>query len=178
MLNDELLKLRFKCGSRMALEQIYEKYVDQMLTVAMSLLHDVHAAEDVVHDMFLRFAQSRASFRMGGNLKYYLATCVVNRVRDRQRRQLLQDTVSEKLKQADQPRVPTERIICDELSQCAHQALEKLPYEQREALVLHVKADMTFTEIASLQGVSLRTAQGRYRYGLDKLRHHLNGHVT
>lgn len=177
MLDDEFLKLRFKCGSRLALEQIYERYVDPMLTLAMGLLHDVHTAEDIVHDTFVGFAQSRDRFRLRGNLKSFLATCVVNRVRDLQRRRQTQAASPSFREEGSDGQDVQERIVCDELSQVAHAALEKLPYEQREALVLHVNADLTFAEIAKLQGVSLRTAQGRYRYGLDKLRYHLNGRV-
>lgn len=177
MLEEELLKLRFKCGSQAALERIYETYVDYLLTLAVGLLRDRFAAEDVVHDTFVRLAQSRQQFRMRGNLRSYLATCVVNRVRDRMRQQQAQTGVPTGQRLRVSPEDPYERVVGDELSRHAHEALNKLPYEQREALVLHVKADMTFAEIAKLQGASLRTVQGRYRYGLDKLRYHLNGRV-
>jgi DNA-directed RNA polymerase specialized sigma24 family protein len=48
MIEDELLKWRFKRGSREALAGIYEKYVHLLLSVAMGLLNDPHEAEDVV----------------------------------------------------------------------------------------------------------------------------------
>ncbi|MHC4302115.1 MAG: hypothetical protein ACYS7Y_33040 [Planctomycetota bacterium] len=47
--------------------------------------------------------------------------------------------------------------------------------EQREAVVLHLKGGMRFGEIARMQGVSLSTTHGRYRYGMDKLRSLMNG---
>ncbi len=53
-----------------------------------------------------------------------------------------------------------------------------LPYEQREVLMLHLHSGMKFRQIAETQGVSTNTVQGRYRYGLDKLRSMLNGEVT
>lgn len=49
-------------------------------------------------------------------------------------------------------------------------ALGQLPVEQREVVVLHLNADMTFKEIAKTQEISINTAQSRYRYGVDKLR--------
>lgn len=177
MLEDEVLKLRFKCGSQAALERIYEKYVDQMLTVAVGLVHEIHTAEDAVHDAFVRFAQSRERFRLQGNLKRYLTACVVNRVRDVMRQRQTTSVGATARPDCSTPGDPYECVVCNELSQYVHDALEKLPYEQREALVLHVKADMSFAEIAKLQSVTLRTAQGRYRYGMNKLRHHLNGRV-
>jgi len=56
-------------------------------------------------------------------------------------------------------------------------ALGQLPYEQREVLILHVHGGMKFRAIARQQGVSINTAQGRYRYALDKLRSMLDGEV-
>ena len=53
-----------------------------------------------------------------------------------------------------------------------------LPYEQREAVILHIQGGMKFREIAKLQGVSDKTAQSRFRYGFTKLRSILNSEVT
>jgi RNA polymerase sigma-70 factor (ECF subfamily) len=57
-------------------------------------------------------------------------------------------------------------------------AMGKLPEEQREAIVLRVHGGLKFREIAVVQGVSLKTVQSRYRYGLDRLRTLLNGEVV
>lgn len=85
MIEDELLKLRFKLGGEDALRRMYEKYLDYLLGVAMAFLNDSHAAQDVVHDVFVSLAQSADTFRLTGNLKHYLATCVANRAKDRLR---------------------------------------------------------------------------------------------
>ena len=49
-------------------------------------------------------------------------------------------------------------------------ALARLPLEQREAIILHLKGGMKFKEIARMQPIPISTVQGRYRYGLGKLR--------
>ena len=56
-------------------------------------------------------------------------------------------------------------------------ALAELPYEQREAVLLHLQAGLRFREIARMQNVTAKTAWSRYRYGLDRLRSMLNGQV-
>ena len=125
-----------------------------------------------MHDVFVRFAQSSRRFRLQGNLKSYLSTCVANRARDVVRRQLKRtgtdlDTVT----QVPAPDAePIEAIIGDELSRQAQAALLALPYEQREAIVLHIKSAMPFKQIAKLQAAPARTIQSRYRYGMEKLR--------
>jgi len=179
MLEDEILKWRFKSGSRTALCRIYEKYLNFLLTLAIALLNDANSAEDVVHDVFVSFADSAANFRLAGSLKQYLAACVINRARDRiraGRRQPIGLDYAGSL--CSQSSGPEQSVISTDQSQRANLALAGLPYEQREAIILHIKGGLTFREIAGLQGVSVNTIQGRYRYGLDKLRLILNGEVT
>ncbi len=85
MLEDRLLIWKFKCGSSDALCRIYNKYSDYLLALAVALLQDINTAEDVVHDVFCKFIESREKFKLAGNLKSFLATCVVNLARDRLR---------------------------------------------------------------------------------------------
>ena len=178
MIEDEVLKWRFQRGSRAALGRIYEKYIHLLLSIAMGLLNDPHEAEDVVQDVFVTFARDAAGFGLRGSLKAYLATCVVNRARDRVRseraRQRLVDkctAVSWEADGADRSLVYSER--CERLSR----ALAELPYEQREVVVLKVKSGMKLKDIARLQNVSISTVHGRYRYGMEKLRTLLNGEI-
>jgi len=178
MIEDELLKWKFKCGSREALSRIYEKYLNNLLTLAMALLNDAGAAEDVVHDVFVSFAKSTENFKLRGSLKSYLATCVINRSRDRirtnQRRSIRpdkNDSISPEVSEPDQS------VIYSEESQRLNGAIARLPSLQREVIILRLKGEMKFKEIARLQGVSVSTIQGRYRYGLNKLRSILDGEV-
>jgi RNA polymerase sigma-70 factor (ECF subfamily) len=82
MLEDRLLIWRLRSGSTEAFRRIYEKYIDDLLTLATNLLSDGSAAEDVVQDVFISFVQSVDKFHLTGSLKSYLATCVANRARD------------------------------------------------------------------------------------------------
>jgi RNA polymerase sigma-70 factor (ECF subfamily) len=178
MLEDELLKLRFRRGSRDALCRIYEKYQDYLLTLAMALLNNVESAEDVVHDVFVSFAKSAENFRLRGSLKGYLATCVINRARDEIKRGLRRTvTPDESGLLTTESDGPDRQLIFDEESKLLAGAVAALPYEQREVIMLRVKGGMRFKEVAKLQGCSVNTVQGRYRYGLDKLRSILNGMV-
>ena len=178
MIEDELLKLRFKCGNRDSVRRIYEKYFNHLLTLAMALLNDVSMAEDVVHDVFVSFVKSAEEFKLRGNLKSYLVTCVMNRARDRirsnRRRAVRLDNSDLISSEADGPE---QTIICSEESRRLNDAIAELGHEQREVIVLRLKGEMKFREIARLQGVSVNTIQGRYRYGLNKLRSILNGEV-
>jgi RNA polymerase sigma factor (sigma-70 family) len=177
MIEDEILKWRFRQGSKEALCRIYEKYLDYLLTLAVGLSNDFNTAQDIVHDVFVRFAASWRGFRQTGNLKSYLTTCVVNQARDQFRRAGQQPSELNKNALAGESDCPDRLVIGDELSHRLNSAMAELPAEQRETVVLHLKGGMKFKEIAALQGASINTVQGRYRYGLDKLRSMLKDEV-
>jgi RNA polymerase sigma-70 factor (ECF subfamily) len=178
-LEDKLLILRFKQGSPEALRRIYEKYRLYLLKLAVALLHDVTLAEDIVHDVFVRFVQSAEEFKIKGSLKAYLRTCVLNGVRNKVRSDQIRNYVE--LSQAGP--IPSDQngsdqwAILEEESMRISSALVQVPFEQREVVVLHLHGGMKFREIAKLQAVSTKTVQSRYRYGLNKLRSILNSEI-
>jgi RNA polymerase sigma-70 factor (ECF subfamily) len=176
MLEDKLLIWRFKCGSSDALCRIYKKYKNDLLKLASALLNDANAAEDVVQDCFVSFAQSADRIKVSGNLKSYLATCVANLAHNRHRARKPQKTADpDEAKSAESnSERPEQWLIYSERLRRLNDALARLPYEQREAISLHLQAGMKFKAIAELQDVSINTVQSRYRYGLDKLRSILN----
>jgi len=175
MLEDKWLVWKFNCGDLDALRGIYEKYKDDLVTLATALLTDVSSAEDVVHDVFVSFIRSSDKFRLTGSLRSFLATCVANNARNRNKAGRRRQAVGPG-READSSGPECRAIFGEELHQLTR-ALEQLPYEQREVLILHVHGGMKFRAIARQQDVSINTVQGRYRYALDKLRSMLNGEV-
>jgi RNA polymerase sigma-70 factor (ECF subfamily) len=179
MMEDKLLIWRFKHGSSDALQRIYEKYVVYLVTLATALLNDVSTAEDIVHDVFVSFAQSSGRLRLKGNLKAYLAICVVNRVRDTLRKKRRQPSaLDEAYSTCSTANGPELSAVCSEDLQQLSLAMAQLPYEQKEVIMLHLHGGMMFKQIAKSQNVSINTVQSRYRYALDKLRSLLNGEMT
>jgi len=180
MVEDQLLKWKLRRGSKEALAQVYQKYIDSMLTLAVGLLNNRATAEDVVQDVFLSFARSAGELRLQGSLRSYLMTAVLNRVRDHRRRlgrQALRADAAEPVDPECRSSDPEEAAILVEETARLGGAIAQLPDEQREVVLLRLKANMRFRDIAGLQQTSLNTVLGRYRYGLDRLRAMLNGEV-
>ena len=180
MMEDKRLIWQCRQGRREALRRIYEKYHVDLLKLAVVLTGEASAAQDVVHDVFVKFAQSVRGLSLTGSLKGYLVVSTVNRVRDYRRdRQRHNEQSLEKASAAPAlTRPPEQWAILSEQLERLSQAMAQLPYEQREAVALHVQAGMTFRGIARRQNTSISTAQGRYRYGIDKLRSLLNGELS
>jgi len=186
-MEDKLLVLRCQRGSREALTRIYEKYRADLLLLAMGLLNDKTAAEDVVHDVFLSFVRNLDQFRLTGSLKGYLLTCAANharnwnkaeRVRSAHRSPLVEGLDGGHSPPYEPAEGPLDDLVCNEQLELLSGALAGLPFEQREALMLHLHGQMTFQAIARARQISTNTAKSRYRYGIDKLRSILNGKVS
>ena len=176
MLEDRLLIWNFKHGNKESFCRIYEKYRDDLLRLAMSLLNETGTAEDVVHDVFTSFIRNIEQFRLTGSLKSYLAICVANRARNVNRAHQRQQKIA--LEQTGQmshePQSPEQWFTCSEDLIKLSNALAQLPDSQREVVTLHLQGRMKFREIAKYQNVPIKTVQSRYRIGLDKLRILLN----
>ena len=179
MVEDKILVWRFNRGSKDALQRIYEKYKGALMGLAVTMLRDRTVAEDIVHDVFVSFAGTVGTFHLSGTLKGYLLTCVANRVRDSKRLRSERGVGLNFVHAiSSSSGGPVDDAVSREESGRLQDLLARLPYEQREVIVLHLHHGMRFWEIAKALDVSINTLQSRYRYGLDKLRSIVNGGAT
>jgi RNA polymerase sigma-70 factor, ECF subfamily len=177
MFEDRILVSRLKKGDREALRIVYEKYKGTMLTVAAGMLGDRAAAEDVLHDVFVSFAQRIMDIRLDGNLKSYLMISVTNKVRDRFRRKSSTEVgLGERDFGAGGDDASKQVELAEDVERL-REAMKRLPEEQREAIMLRAHGGLSFEEIGKAQGTNSNTARGRYRYGVEKLRSLMDGEV-
>jgi RNA polymerase sigma-70 factor (ECF subfamily) len=176
MHRDRELVWRLKKGDKDALRILYVENKDFLLTLANALLHDSALAEDVLHDVFVKFTRNISTFNLTGSLKAYLAACAVNESRTILRKRKIHARTADFATEpaAKESACPVES---GETAEHLRLHLASLPDDQREAVVLHVKADLKFRDIARIQQTTLSTAKARYRYGIDKLRVLLNGEI-
>ena len=182
MAEDRELVDRLRRGDRDALERIYEKYKDDLLTIARCMLADRAGAEDCLHDVFVSLVADSARVRPDGNLKGYLLTAIANRSRDRLRkrgrcRQGPETTGEMDIAMAGNRADPAAVMVEREEAQRLYRAIAALPAQQRTVITLRLHGEMTFEEIAQQTGVSNNTIRSRYRYGLEKLRSSLGVEV-
>ena len=124
------------------------------------------AAEDVVQDVFIRLLAQR---RMPTDAKAWLFRAVRNRAishlrsRGRRRRR-------ERGRAAAQPAAFEARPEDLIDARAAQDALESLPAEQREAVVLRIWGGMTLHEASAVMGRPVTTVFRWYRQGLAAIR--------
>jgi RNA polymerase sigma-70 factor (ECF subfamily) len=132
-------------------------------------------AEDAVQDGFLRFWKTRARAR---DEIAYLYACVRSAAMDLGRSSRRRDAREREASQSSDLsafEIPAERA---ERQAMIEGALNQLPGDQREVVVMKVWGGLTFAQIGEAVGVSLNTAASRYRYALARLEADLSEEVA
>ncbi len=162
MTSEELLQ-EYRRHPKRGFDLIYQAFADRLTTyLRRSYNLSFEEISDVVHDAFLPWVADHPRMSKIDNLSGYLFATVRN---------LALQTRKQRLTPIPETFEPAGPEFQDHLESSLHveQALQKLPEEQREAVVLKIWGDLSFDEIARLQQVPLQTAAARYRYGLQRL---------
>jgi len=176
MLEDRILLMRAKRGDQGAFDQIYEKYLDCLLTMGMGLLGDRALAADVVQDVFVKFVEDLDGFELRGSLRAYLAMCVTNKAYDQLRRLEREQRLGRRNGNVKLTG-PADAMEHKEQFVRLTEVIGQLPFEQREVIMLKLHGGLSFRAISKNLGLPLGTVQSRYRYGLERMRKELNGEV-
>lgn len=129
-------------------------------------------AEDVVQEAFVRFWRRQHSIANRALLYAAVRSAALDRLRTEQRRAQREAIASRDTPEHCEPVFAPE----DEGQQLLAAAVERLPEEQREVVVLKIWNELTFAEIAQVLAISQNTAASRYRYALGALRKILQPH--
>jgi RNA polymerase sigma-70 factor (ECF subfamily) len=177
LFQDKQIVRRIRLGEKEALNALYQTHKEDLYLLAYAMLRDGHLAEDVVHDIFVSFVQNVRTLNLKSSLKSYLATSAANRARDILRKRKFNPANIDSCPEPSSLGDPAVQAETKELSDKLLGGLASLPPQQSEVILLRVRNDMSFRQIADFQNIEVSTVQGRYRYGLDKLRSMLNGEL-
>ena len=123
-------------------------------------------AEDIVQEAFVRFWRREHSFENRALLYAAVRSAGLDRLRSEQRRVRREATVARDGAEHCEPQFAE----LDEGQQLLAEAVERLPDEQRDVVILKIWNELTFAEIADVLEISQNTAASRYRYALGALR--------
>ena len=129
-------------------------------------------AEDVVQDAFVRFWRRQHSIENRALLYATVRSTALDRLRSDQRRARREAAVAVE----GEPHFEPQFTTVDEGQQMLAAAVERLPNEQREVVILKIWNELTFAEIANILEISQNTAASRYRYALGALKKALQPH--
>lgn len=149
-------------GDNASRRELYLKYGGKMLAVGMRYLADKEAAEDVLHDVFLRVFSSLKKFdyRGEGSLLAWLSRIMVNASLEHIRKDRHADLVPIENIKDD---IPDETIDVQLLSQGELMRLiEELPIGYRTVLNLFVFERKSHKEIAELLGINEKSSSSQF----------------
>lgn len=148
--------------------------------LARWLTRSEHDAEDLVQEAYVRALRSFDGYR-GGDPRAWLLSIVRNTCYTwlRQRHAHLDDTAAaDSADVADDPAAgPEAQVIRHSDGALLRRALEDLPVEFREALVLRELEGLSYKEIADVAGVPLGTVMSRLSRARTQLQHALLKHM-
>lgn len=175
---DDALMLAWAAGEASAFEVLYGRHRGPLFRFLLAQLRDRPLAEELYQDVWQRVIAARATWRPEAAFATWLYRIAHNRLNDHWRAQRHRppaplDAELRTAALAD-PEHPGSVAEQDEQRQRLQQALDELPDEQREAVLLRLQQELSLEEIGRITGVGRETVKSRLRYALDKLRARLN----
>lgn len=162
-MTEEELASKCKLADNQARKELYELYGGSLMAICLRYIGDREAAEDVLHDGFVRIFQSIGQFTYQGvgSLKAWLSRVMVNEALRylRKRNQLAQQEVlMEQLPDTEEDDDGAENIPQAELMKM----IAELPDGYRTVFNLYVFEDKSHKEIAQLLGITEHTSSSQF----------------
>lgn len=176
MISDEQLMLRYQEGCSDSFRELFERYAPRLIRAARRKGLSDSESQDAVQQTFVHIHQSRNEFNRNARVAPWIFTIGFNVMRDYGRRisahQRMKGALSMAPQKVPQPAEETvdgdRSSVTDEMLQ---EALTQLSDEQREVICLHFFEQMSFSEIARVQGCKPGAVRARAHRGYEKLRH-------
>ncbi len=177
-LQDQELVSLYIQGNESCLEDLITRHKKRVFSYIMMIVRDRHLAEDVFQDTFIKVIQTlkRGTYNDEGKFLPWVLRIAHNLIIDHFRRVKRMPVVNGgddfdifsilTLSQINAEDKLTKKQIRSDV----RKAIENLPIEQREVLIMRYYIDMSFKEIADTTNCSINTALGRMRYALINLK--------
>ena len=167
--NDSSLIAGIRAGAESAMAELYDRYSGIVYSVALRVLGDTGAAEDVLQEVFMQLWRNPGLFDSSrGNLAPWLAVIARNRAIDALRRRRPETDIEDVV-------VSVETDMAGEADRAVamgkvRSVLSTMPAAQRSALEMAYFEGLTHSEISAKTGEPLGTIKTRIRAGLLALR--------
>jgi RNA polymerase sigma-70 factor (ECF subfamily) len=169
---------KIHAGKETAIAEFLNQHKDQLFYAAYLLVKDRYLAEDIFQEACIRVIKSirKGNYAEEGKLLPWVARIVRNLSIDylRQAKKRIKVTLpngEDIFSILDSGRKNHEEIMEQKQScKTVREVLNQIPFKQREVVVMRIYGEMSFKDIAHLQGSSLNTVLGRMRYGLINMK--------
>lgn len=167
-MEDALLIRRIKQGDEAAFDELVRRHYDSIYAFCYRRCADRYIAADLTQEVFLKLVTAVYRYSVTGKFANYLFTIAVNVCNDYYRHkrpdsaELSEDSAS--LGDAE------EQMLRRDSGSVIRRALDELPNEQRDTVILRYWHNMKLRDIAAVTGVPTATVKSRLRLGMAKMR--------
>ena len=160
---------RCQTGDKEAFRMLVDQYRSALFGTAYLMARDRGLAEDAVQEALIQIWKHLPSLRIRSSIKAWMVRIVVNELNQQFRKKQLPTVPLEMAEVRGEPDEAEPGIIRKEEYQSIKQALDKLPSEQREIVILHYFSELTVPEIAAAVNQREGTIKSRLSRALDRL---------
>ena len=183
-MNHEETEMISRCqqGDQEALKQIYDKYHKKVYRIAYGVVRQREDALDIVQEVFIKLFRSIKNFKGRSHFYTYLYRMVMNTAIDHSRKvgkRFIQSLDEEgSFEPSDGVEKGPERILLQkELEERVKLAMDKLPAEQKAAIIFRDVEGLSYQEMAEAMGCSIGTVMSRLHYGRKRMQGLLKDYV-
>ena len=183
-MNHEETEMISRCqqGDQEALKEIYDKYHKKVYRIAYGVVRQREDALDVVQEVFIKLFRSIKNFQGRSHFYTYLYRMVMNTAIDHTRKlgKKFASSLDEEgsFEPSDGAEKGPERVFLQkELEERVKRAMDKLPAEQKAALIFRDTEGLSYQEMAEAMGCSIGTVMSRLHYGRKKMQELLKDYV-
>lgn len=172
--SDEALMLAWAAGDGEAFAPLYARHRLRLYRFLLRQLRDSALADEVFQDVWQRVIAARRGWTPDASFSTWLFRIAHNRLADHWRAQQHRPSApvdgAERAARIPDPDTPERTLSEFEQRRRLQLALDELPPEQREVVLLRLEQELTLEEIGAITGVGRETVKSRLRYAMDKLR--------
>ncbi|MGY1408746.1 RNA polymerase sigma factor [Luteimonas sp. A482] len=172
--SDETLMLAYAGGDVAAFEALYGRHRLRLYRFLLRQLRDPALADELFQDVWQKLIAARATWTPEAAFATWLYRIAHNRLTDHWRalrhRPPAPADADERTARVPDPDTPERQLSEFEQRRRLQLALDELPPEQREVIVLRLEQELSLEEIGEITGVGRETVKSRLRYAMDKLR--------
>jgi len=176
--SDQTLMLAYAAGDAAAFDQLYGRHRARLYRYLLRQLRDGALADEAFQDIWQRVISARQGWKPEAAFATWLYRIAHNRLTDHWRalkhRPPTPDNADERTERVPDPDTPERNLSEFEQRRRLQLALDELPEEQREVVLLRLEQELSLEEIGEITGVGRETVKSRLRYAMDKLRTRLN----
>jgi RNA polymerase sigma-70 factor (ECF subfamily) len=173
--SDAHLVRQYLAGDENAFHQLYERYERPLYSFIYRYVGDRQSAEDVFQQTWYKALNALTAYKEQGRFSSWILgiahNCSIDHTRRNSQKRKKEKIIDEGHDRTDFDAADPEEILERKEQRIRlEEAIQKLPEEQREVVLMRIHGEIPFKEIAKIVHSPLNTVLGRMHYAVANLR--------